>query len=47
MPRKYTKTGKHSKYITDEYGEKELTITERLKILQKSREPQLKKVGEL
>ena len=44
MPKKYNKTGKYSKYIIDEYGEKELTIAERTKILNK--QPKLKKVGE-
>jgi len=44
MAKKYAKTGKYSKYIIDEYGEKELTINERIKLL---KQPKLKKVGEL
>ena len=35
--RKYTKTGKYSKFVMDEFGDKELSINERMKILKKVR----------
>jgi len=36
VSKKYTKSGKYSKYVFDEYGNKELTINERMKILRKA-----------
>uniref|UniRef100_A0A6M3MBQ4 Uncharacterized protein n=1 Tax=viral metagenome TaxID=1070528 RepID=A0A6M3MBQ4_9ZZZZ len=41
--RKYVKSGKYSKYVMDEYGEKELTIPARMKILKMGKYASCKK----